>query len=157
MDAHFVAGAEAEYLCNRSTLVIAWLMRSIVFFSTAVAPMSQDEIVALGEECAENDSHVGITGMLLHKNGDFLQVIEGPRAVIRDMFARISADPRHTNICKISDRIITCREFAGKTVGFMNLDELPENAPFLNPFTYEAFQADPDLAILALTFYFCKK
>lgn len=129
-------------------------MRSIVFFSTAVEPMSEGDLAALGQECAENDSHVGITGMLLHKNGDFLQVIEGRRAVVNDMYARILADPRHKNIHKISDRIIPRREFHGQAVGFQNLDALPAGAPYLSPFSCEAFEADPDLAMLILQYFF---
>jgi hypothetical protein len=129
-------------------------IRSIVFFSTAVVPMSEADLAALGRECAEQDSHVGITGMLLHKNGNFLQVIEGAKAVICDMFARISADPRHTNVRTISDRIILHREFAGRAVGFKNLDELPPGSPYLSPFSFEAFAADPDLAVLILAYFF---
>jgi hypothetical protein len=132
-------------------------MRSIVFFSTAAVPMSEGDLVALGRECAENDSRLGITGMLLHKSGDFLQALEGTNAVIRDMFARISADPRHVHVRKISDRTILRREFAGKSVGFKDLDALPADAPFMNPFCYEAFKADPDLALLMLTFYYRQK
>jgi hypothetical protein len=129
-------------------------IRSIIFFSTATVPMSGEELAALGRECAEVDSHVGITGMLLHKNGDFLHVIEGSKAVICDMFARLSADPRHTNIRKISDRTIAHREFAGQAVSFKNLDELPPGSPYLSPFSYETFEADPDLAVLILAFFF---
>ena len=114
-------------------------IRSIVFFSTAAMPMSRRDLAALGKECAEPNSHVGITGMLLHKNGSFLQVMESSKAVICDMFARISADPRHTNIRKIRDRPIPRREFAGHAVSFKNLDELPPGSPYLSPFSYEAF------------------
>lgn len=129
-------------------------IRSIVFFSTAAVPMSGGDLESLGKECAEQDSHVGITGMLLHKNGSFLQVMEGSKAVICDMFARISADPRHTNVCKISDRTIPHREFAGLAVSFKNLDELPPGSPYLSPFSFEAFKADPELALLILAYFF---
>jgi hypothetical protein len=132
-------------------------MRSIVFYSTVVEPMSEESLAVLGRECVENDSHVGITGMLLHKNGDFLQVIEGSIPVIRDMYARIVADPRHTNIRKISDRTIAHREFDGPSLGFKNLDALPADTPFSISFSYEAFQADPDLALLMLEFFFRNK
>jgi hypothetical protein len=116
--------------------------------------MSEQELAALGEECAENDSHVGITGMLLHKRGNFLQAIEGSRSAVGDMYAKIMADPRHTNIRLVSDRMIPHQEFWGGTVGFKNLDELPATTPYLNPFSYETFAADPDLAILVLQFFF---
>jgi hypothetical protein len=129
-------------------------MRAIIFFSTAVAPMSEQDLTALGAECAENDRNVGITGMLLHKGGDFLQIIEGSRAVIGDMYARILADPRHTNIRLISDREVPHREFDGEAVGFTNLDKLPPGSPHLGSFYYEAFAAEPDMALLVLAYYF---
>jgi hypothetical protein len=129
-------------------------MRSIALFSTAVAPMSAEALAALGEERAEIDGHVGITGMLLHKQGDFLQVIEGRDSVIRDMFFRISTDPRHKGVRKISERDIRQREFDGQMLPFKNLDVLPQGAPFLNPFSYDAFAAEPELAMLALAFFF---
>jgi Sensors of blue-light using FAD len=129
-------------------------MRSIVYFSSATVPMPKAASEALRQECADNDSHVGITGMLLYQHGNFLQVIEGSAAVIRDMFARIVADPRHTSIRTISDRMIPCREFDGQAVGFKNLDALAEGTPFLKPFTYEAYEADPDLALLTLSYFY---
>jgi hypothetical protein len=116
--------------------------------------MSPRDLAALGKNCAERKSHLGITGMLLHKNGSFLQVIEGSKAVIRDMFARISADPRHIDIRTICDRTIPHREFAGHAVSFKNLDELPPGSPYLNPFSFEAFAVDPDLAVLILAYFF---
>lgn len=129
-------------------------MRSLIFFSTAKVAMTEDELTALGRECATNDLHVGITGMLLHKNGDFLQVIEGANSVIRDMYARILADPRHYNIRTIRDHSIDHRGFDGPAVGFKNLDTAPADTPFLNPFSYQAFAADPELAMLALGYFF---
>lgn len=81
-------------------------------------------------------------------------MIEGSAAVVRDMFARIAADPRHTRIRTISDRMISSREFGGQAVGFKDLDDAPEGTPFLNPFTYEAYEADPDLALLTLSYFY---
>lgn len=129
-------------------------MRSLTFFSTATAAMTEDGFAALERECAEHESHVGVTGMLLHKNGDFLQIIEGSHSVIRDMYARISADRRHTNIRNISERTIQSREFDGSAVGFKNLDGLAADTPFLSPFSYEAFEAEPELALLVLEYFF---
>lgn len=147
------AGGSVNLVNGRSTGYHS-PMRSIAYFSTATAAMTEDDFAFLEQECAEHDSQVGITGMLLHKNGDFLQVIEGSNSVIRDMYARISADPRHTNIRKISDRTIPNREFDGDTMGFKNLDGLPSDTPFVNPFSYEAFEAEPELALLVLAFFF---
>ena len=131
------------------------MMRSIVYYSSAVQAMSAEELAALEQECALNDGHVHITGMLLHKSGEFLQVLEGPKGVIGDMYARILVDPRHTIAGKISDRTIGRREFEGPTLRFKNLDTAPPGTGFLTPFSYEAFRANPDLALLVLKYFFC--
>jgi hypothetical protein len=70
------------------------------------------------------------------------------------MYARILADPRHTDIRLISDREVPCREFDGEAVGFTNLDKLPPGSPHVGSFSYEAFAAEPDLAVLVLAYYF---
>ena len=129
-------------------------MRSVAYFSTAVEPLSHEDLEELAGECAKSDGNVGITGMLLHSHGHFLQAIEGPCSTVSDLLVRIASDRRHTDIRIISDRIIPRREFEGKALGFRNLDELPPGTPYLNPFSYEAFAADPDLAMLVLHFFF---
>jgi hypothetical protein len=129
-------------------------MRSIVYYTTAVHAMSEEEFVALGRECTLRDSHLGVTRMLLQKNEECLQVIEGSKGVTNDMYASILADPRYTIAGKISDRIIGRREFEGSAMRFKSLNGAPTGTPFLKPFSYEAFRADPDLALLVLAFFF---
>ncbi len=128
-------------------------MRSIVFHGTATRRMSEEELASLWRERAEIESHVEITGMLLHKAGEFLQVIEGPNAVIRDMYARILADPRNKEVRTISDRFIVEREFEGQPMGFLNLDELPAQTPLTDGFSYEAFSVEPESALRTLRYF----
>ena len=42
-----------------------------------------------------NNSKVGVTGLLLAANGWFVQALEGSRGEVSATFARICADPRH--------------------------------------------------------------
>jgi hypothetical protein len=128
-------------------------MRSLTFFSTAVKAMSRKELAALCEECTSFDGHVGVTGMLLHRKGSFLQVLEGRSNVVSDMMVRIESDPRHKDLRIICDRVVAGREFDGP-LGFEDLDALPEDTPFLNSFDYNIFAADPELAHQALVFFF---
>jgi len=115
--------------------------------------MSCEELAALGEECKSFDGHVGITGMLLHRGGSFLQVLEGRSSVVSDMMVRIESDPRHKDLRIICDRMIAGREFKG-SLGFEDLDALPEDTPFRDSFDYKTLAADPGLAHQALVFFF---
>lgn len=54
---------------------------------------------------------LGVTGALTAINGDFLQVIEGPRDSIDALLASLKRDPRHKDIDILERRIIGARAF----------------------------------------------
>ena len=59
----------------------------------------------------ENNDKADITGALIYDNRTFLQALEGKPDDIRDVFDRISHDPRHTGIRLLSVRKLECRLF----------------------------------------------
>ena len=60
----------------------------------------------------------GITGVLLYGASQFLQVLEGPAEVVRPLYARIAADPRHSRFEKLADGPVARREFADWHMSF---------------------------------------
>lgn len=52
-----------------------------------------------------------VTGALLLSGGSFVQVLEGVEDVVRPLFERISADPRHDEVELIDARAVARREF----------------------------------------------
>jgi hypothetical protein len=70
-----------------------------------------------------NNARLGITGMLLYADGNFVQLIEGPDNAVDALYARISRDPRHTSLLKALDRPITERHYADWTMGFDRIGE----------------------------------
>ena len=77
-------------------------MYRIVYVSTAAmlsdAVLDQILIVA-----SENNRHTGITGFLLYNSRNFLQLIEGEEPAVRNLIARIEADPRHNGVARLFD------------------------------------------------------
>ena len=75
-------------------------MEYFVFFltyvSTAARELSKDDLNELLAQCRENNAKLGITGMLLYKDGNFMQVLEGEETVVRSIYAKISGDPAAT-------------------------------------------------------------
>lgn len=53
-----------------------------------------------------NNQNIGVTGALVHGGGRFLQVLQGPDAIVRGLFAKISADPRHCSVKVLSEAAI---------------------------------------------------
>lgn len=46
------------------------------------------------DDSRRNNPRLGVTGTLLHRDGSFLQVLEGDEGVVRGLRRRIDADPR---------------------------------------------------------------
>jgi hypothetical protein len=67
-----------------------------------------------------NNAWLGITGMLLHADGGFLQVLEGEADVVSALFDRIAADKRHWNSHVLLKRAAE-RMFGAWSMGFHRL------------------------------------
>ena len=89
-----------------------------IYASAAARPFTTPELTALLQQARENNERVGATGMLLHAEGSFFQVLEGPEDVLRTLYRRISVDKRHTQITKIIWEPIAERSFEAWTMGF---------------------------------------
>ena len=59
-------------------------------------------------QCNQNNN---ITGMLLHHNGIFIQLIEGPKNSVVSLMNAIENDERHYDIEVIADTAIESRNF----------------------------------------------
>ena len=64
-----------------------------------------------------------ITGILLHKEGSVLQVLEGDKAAVTTLYKKISQDKRITNPLILIQRETKKREFPNWSMGFKNATE----------------------------------
>lgn len=97
-------------------------MYSLIYVSSAVRPLSQDELATLLVTCRENNARTGITGMLLYKEGNFMQVLEGEEPAVRALYERIRTDPRHTGEILMWHGPLEGRQFGEWSMGFQDLD-----------------------------------
>lgn len=95
----------------------------LIYSSTLVdhAPQVLKEILHTAREV---NQWRDITGMLLHSNGQILQVLEGRAQTVDKTFAAIEADPRHRNVFVLSRHAVTERHFGAWTMGFRDLTGL---------------------------------
>ena len=97
----------------------------------------------------ENNTLAGITGLLLYKEGKFLQVLEGDDLLVRKLISKIEKDPRHAEVEVLRWEILKERRFPAWSMGFQNLDNVdiqrtPGYSEFMNePLTSADFKADP--------------
>ena len=127
---------------------------SLVYVSLATKPMSDEELKVLLQVCRTNNAKLDITGMLLYRDGFFIQALEGEEQPVEDLFAKINDDPRHTNVLVVHRGDITTegRTFGEWAMGFnkVKLDEakqIPGFTDFLNaPQNNGFFSSNPDRA-----------
>ncbi|MBW8709064.1 MAG: BLUF domain-containing protein, partial [Alphaproteobacteria bacterium] len=76
-----------------------------------------------------NNALLGISGLLLHIDGGFLQMLEGDERAVRELYARIAVDRRHQDPRIMLDREIPTRVFSDWSMGYEcpNLND-PETA-----------------------------
>lgn len=98
-------------------------LKQIVYFSSAVRLFSDDELLELLRIARANNARLGITGMLLYADGNFVQLIEGPDDAVDALYAKISRDQRHTSLLKALDGPIQERRYADWTLGFDRIGE----------------------------------
>jgi FAD-dependent sensor of blue light len=126
-------------------------MIEIVYTSAAAEHFSEEQLIELLRKSRINNTRLGITGMLLYKNGEFMQVLEGEEDAVRSLSKRIAADPRHTNFKVLMDRPCAEREFPDWSMGFTNLDavtaqDVPGYSRFLDsPLRSLPFTTDPTM------------
>ena len=79
-------------------------MRQLLYVSRTpgeLTPAALDDILTASRA---NNALLGITGLLLHIEGGFLQMLEGEERAVRELYARIAADRRHSDVRLLLDR-----------------------------------------------------
>jgi hypothetical protein len=118
---------------------------SIVYTSSARTPFSDGDLAMLLMNSRANNRRLGLTGMLLHRQGHFLQVLEGPENAVIDRFTVIAADRRHTDLRTLIEEPIVSRAFPDWTMGYhASVDTAAGDLPGYNDF----FDASADRAAL---------
>lgn len=74
-----------------------------------------------------------ITGVLCEGQGVFLQALEGERANVTRLYARIFADPRHTNLELLHCESITQRRYAGWSMAHIGLSDVDPQTKIIWP------------------------
>lgn len=77
-------------------------IHNLVYCSQASAALDKDAIASIIATARHHNPRLGITGLLVYGQGIFFQWLEGPHDNVSQLLARISADPRHTNVVVLS-------------------------------------------------------
>lgn len=124
----------------------------LIYGSSAPTDMSEQDLLTILEKSRDNNRARNITGLLLFKSGNFLQVLEGEEDIVMDLYRTIQKDPRHSSVITVANRKIKERDFGDWQMAFVNLNSLnpvdvPGYSEFLNdPFDGQTFAQKPSRA-----------
>ena len=118
-------------------------MIRITYLSQETEPWTPVMLLDLLRHCHINNPKLGLTGLLIHGNGSFLQAIEGPEAAVEALVAKIERDPRHKNFRILRRENIDRRSYGGWSMGFQRLSEqMLKEVPELDDFVVNDFNPE---------------
>ena len=134
-------------------------MRQLIYVSAAAQTTSATDLADILESARRNNPRCGLTGMLLHIDGGFLQLLEGPWHAVQQTYERICRDERHDNPRILLDRPTDTRLFPDWTMGFERPLEGHRDTGGMFEATRAAVEGAvdqvnaSDIAVLLRTFY----
>jgi hypothetical protein len=91
--------------------------------SLAVSDAVEGQVNDIVRKASIKNQHAQITGILLFRNGVFLQLLEGPKSNVQTLFAKIQKDPRHSNIIKMFEISENSRLFPDWNMGLRRIGD----------------------------------
>ncbi|MCE2991175.1 MAG: BLUF domain-containing protein [Burkholderiales bacterium] len=96
----------------------------LLYASRAHADNMAGAIESIVAQSRAHNPERGITGILCYGGDIFMQVIEGGRSEVNELYGHIVRDTRHRDVVLLKYDEITERRFAGWTMGHVNLDKI---------------------------------
>ena len=96
----------------------------LLYASRAAEPVNQDTIESILQQSRSYNPSLGVTGILCHGGDVYMQVLEGGRAAVNELYNKIVRDPRHTEVLLLHYEEVAERRFSGWTMGQVNVSKI---------------------------------
>lgn len=96
-------------------------MLSLTYVSSATQLADAGALVGALEAIRPRNHERGITGVLLYRDGNIIQVLEGPDDAGERTFASIERDPRHRGVIVLLREQVEERAFPDWSMGFRDV------------------------------------
>jgi hypothetical protein len=96
-------------------------MFHLVYTSYAAVPFSEESLIQLLKQSRAYNKQKNITGILIHLQDKFIQVLEGKKATVLALYHTIENDPRHMKVVKVIEGNSPQRLFKDWSMGFKEL------------------------------------
>jgi Sensors of blue-light using FAD len=114
----------------------------LLYASRANATATAADMASILQQSRDKNPAEGITGILCHSGGVYMQVLEGGRNAVNNLYNLISKDPRHRDVAILHYEEVSERGFASWTMGQVDLAKVNPSLllkyserPLLDPYT----------------------
>lgn len=113
-----------------------------LLYASRAVNTSAELLEAIVEHAKLRNIRRGITGVLCFGNGTYMQLIEGERSTVNELYSKMITDPRHKDLTLLAYEEIEERFYGKWTMGQVNMTPIHQATllrfsgfPELNPFT----------------------
>lgn len=114
----------------------------LLYASRSVRAITAEDIDSILAQSRKHNPDLGITGILCQSGDVFLQVLEGGRTAVNELYSQIVRDSRHRDVAVLHFEEVLERRFAGWTMGQVNVSRINASVllkyserPVLDPFS----------------------
>jgi len=118
------------------------MLVQLLYASRAASPVTAEMTESILHQSRAKNPEMGITGVLCQGGDVFMQLLEGGRTPVNDLYNTIVRDARHQRVMLLHYREVSERRFASWTMGHVRLDKTNPSLllkyserPLLDPFT----------------------
>ena len=105
----------------------------LIYVSRAVDPQTDSLTDSILSRAHVRNAQDDITGVLCEGQGVYLQVLEGESGTVTRLYARISADPRHTDLELLHCESITERRYGEWYMARVSLSDVDPQTKIVGP------------------------
>lgn len=73
-------------------------MFELLYTSLSPVELSEDELTDILEKARIKNNKLGVTGMLIYHDREIMQILEGDKSTVLNLFQTIFEDTRHTSV-----------------------------------------------------------
>lgn len=98
------------------------MLHQILYVSVETHSLTKEDLTELLGQSRKKNAKLGVTGILIYYKKHFLQILEGEKEVVFDLFREIRNDKRHLSVILVYDQPVKEHSFRDWTMGFLDLN-----------------------------------
>ena len=100
------------------------MLYTIIYTSYPNKKLTGDDLNSILKASRENNTELDITGVLVFSSSTFIQVLEGDRDTVKELYQKIELDQRHKGAFIIFEGKLTARAFSDWSMGFKSMGKV---------------------------------